>query len=106
MAEETAAATPAPPPPTAGSGSAPAPTPPPAKPAAPAVDLAKAKKVYEDVCSQCHDLSDVDAAPPKTAAESREMIQRMIKENDAEISKDQIKLIAAWLDAHFVKKTH
>ena len=109
MAEETAAAAPpapTPPAPPVGSGSAPAPAPPPAKPAAPAVDLAKAKKVYEEVCSQCHDLSDVDAAPPKTAAESREMIQRMIKENDAEISKDQIKLIAAWLDAHFVKKTH
>lgn len=100
--------TPTPPTPGAGSGSAAAPPPPPptAKPPAPAVDLAKAKKVYEDVCSQCHDLSDVDAAPPKTAAESREMIQRMIKENDAEISKDQIKLIAAWLDAHFVKKSN
>ena len=109
MAEETAAAAPpAPTPPPVGPGSAAPtpPTPPPAKPAAPAVDLVKAKKVYEEVCSQCHDLSDVDAAPPKTAAESREMIQRMIKENDAEISKDQIKLIAAWLDAHFVKKTH
>lgn len=93
------------PPPTPTPGSA-APPPAPAKPAAPAVDLAKAKKVYEEVCAQCHDLSDVDAAPPKTAAESREMIQRMIKENDAEISKDQFKLIAAWLDAHFVNKTH
>lgn len=106
MAEET----PPPPVPTPDSaaptpGSA-APTPPAPKPAAPAVDLAKAKKVYEEICAQCHDLSDVDAAPPKTAAESREMIQRMIKENDAEISKEQIKLIAAWLDAHFVRKTH
>jgi mono/diheme cytochrome c family protein len=76
------------------------------KPASQPVDLAKAKMVYEAVCSQCHDLSDVDAAPPKTAKESRAMIQRMIKENDAEISKNEIKLIAAWLDAHFVAKTH
>lgn len=102
------------PPPGDGSGSAappapaptPAPTPAPAPPARPAVDLAKAKKVYEEICAQCHDLSDVDAAPPKTAKESREMIQRMIVENDAEISKQDIVLIAAWLDAHFVKKTH
>jgi mono/diheme cytochrome c family protein len=94
-----------PPPPTTGSGSA-APPPPPAKPAAPPIDLAKAKKAYEAVCSQCHDLSDVDAAPPKTATQSRAMIVRMIKENDAEIPKDQIKLVAAYLDAHFVNKTN
>ena len=101
---------PVPPPPGDGSGSAappePTPAPAPIKPAKPAVDLAKAKKVYEEICAQCHDLSDVDAAPPKTAKESREMIQRMIVENDAEISKQDIVLIAAWLDAHFVKKTH
>jgi hypothetical protein len=30
----------------------------------------------------------------------------MIRENDAEMSKEQIKLVAAWLDAHFVNKTH
>ncbi len=114
MEEEVAAAPPAPAPPTTTTPTTPTtptttPTPAPAapaKPAAPAVDLAKAKKVYEDVCAQCHDLSDVDAAPPKTAAQSREMITRMIRENDAEIPKDKIKLIAAWLDAHFVNKTH
>jgi mono/diheme cytochrome c family protein len=101
MQEEVAAAQPAPPAPAT-----PAPAPPAPTAAKPSVDMAKAKRVYEDVCAQCHDLSDVDAAPPKTAAQSRAMITRMIKENDAEISKEQIKLIAAWLDAHFVNKTH
>ena len=48
----------------------------------------------------------MDAAPPKSPGESRAMITRMIKENDAEFTKDQIKLIAAYLDAHFVNKTH
>jgi NACalpha-BTF3-like transcription factor len=78
----------------------------PAKPVAAVIDLVKAKKTYETTCSMCHDLSDVDDAPPKTTAQSRSMIQRMIKENDAEIPKGDIKLIAAWLDAHFVNKTN
>ena len=96
-------------PPAAGSGSAPPPIKPPVKSpvvTVAAIDLVKAKKTYESTCSMCHDLSDVDKAPPKTTAESRTMIQRMIKENDAEIPKGEIKLIAAWLDAHFVNKTH
>jgi mono/diheme cytochrome c family protein len=82
----------------AGSGSA--------APSAPAkaVDLKKAKKVYEDVCSQCHDLGEITKAPPKTASDSRAMIQRMIKDNEAQLTADQIELVAAWLDAEFVAK--
>jgi cytochrome c len=84
--------------PGAGSGSAePAP---PAK----AVDLKKAKRVYEEVCSQCHDLGEITKTPPKTAADSRAMIQRMIKDNEAQMTADQIELVAAWLDAEFVAK--
>jgi mono/diheme cytochrome c family protein len=72
--------------------------------AAPAqqIDLAVARKTYEDACSQCHELEDINKAPPKTAEESRAMIQRMIKENEAELTAAQIELIAAWLDAAFV----
>ena len=76
----------------------------PAGDVAPTVDLVKAKKTYEDVCSQCHELSEIVKAPPKTTAESRAMIQRMIKDNDAELKPDQIELVAAWLDAEYVEK--
>lgn len=103
------------PPTTTGSAATPAATPPvtpdapspPAKPAPanpPAVDLAKAKRVYEQVCSQCHDLSDVDAAPPRTAAEVRSLIQRMIRENEAEMTREQIRYVTAWMQAHFVER--
>jgi len=84
--------------PEPGGGSAVAP--PPAKP----IDLAKAKQTYEEVCSQCHDLGEITKAPPKTAADSRAMIQRMIKDNEAEMTGGQIELVAAWLDAEFVAK--
>ncbi len=68
------------------------------------IDLAAAKKTYEEVCSQCHDLDEITKAPPRTAEESRAMIQRMIKENEAELTAAQIEQVAAWLDAEFVAK--
>ncbi len=70
----------------------------------PTVDLPKAKKTYEEVCSQCHELTEITKAPPKSATETRAMIERMIKANEAELSADQIELVAAWLDAEFVAK--
>ena len=74
--------------------------------AAPAnmIDLARAKMVFEEVCSQCHELTEVTKAPPKTALESREMIQRMIKDNEAELTAEQIEIVSAWLDAEYVLK--
>ncbi|MBA3460026.1 MAG: hypothetical protein H0T46_08700 [Deltaproteobacteria bacterium] len=68
------------------------------------VDLAKAKATYEAVCSQCHELSDVVAAPPKTTQDTRDMIERMIRENEAELTPEEITLCAAWLDATYVHK--
>jgi mono/diheme cytochrome c family protein len=75
-----------------------------APPPAAAIDLAKAKATYEAICMQCHELSDVDAAPPKTAEDTREMIERMIKENEAELTAEEITLVAAWLDSKYVIK--
>jgi hypothetical protein len=73
--------------------------------AKPSIDLTKARRTYESVCSQCHELSEIDAAPPKTSGQVRAMITRMIRDNDAELSKEEVKLVTAWLEAHFVKKS-
>jgi mono/diheme cytochrome c family protein len=75
-----------------------------AMPTMSAIDLGKAKMTYEDACSQCHDLADVDAAPPASADESTSLIRRMITENDAELSKEQIEDCHAYLVAHFIEK--
>jgi mono/diheme cytochrome c family protein len=99
----TAPPTTAPPSTTPPSTGTTTPQPPAGKPRV-AVDLARAKATYEEVCSQCHELSEVTKAPPKTARESRQMIQRMIKENEAEMTPAQIELVTAWLDAEFVVK--
>ena len=66
-----------------------------------APDLGKAKATFEEVCSQCHELSDIDKAPPKSPSAARAMIQRMIKDNEAELTAEQIKLVAAWLDEKY-----
>lgn len=81
-----------------GAGAEPTGEPPPA-----AVDLAKAKEVYEEECSLCHDLSDVDDAPPKTLEEVDEVIARMV-ENGLEVEASDLELIKAHLVATFVGK--
>lgn len=83
---------------------APAPGPALAPGATPVIDRAKAKAVYEDVCAQCHDLTDVDAAPPTTADEARELVSRMITENEAEMTAEEIELTTFWLIEVFVRK--
>lgn len=52
----------------------------PAAAAAP-YDAVAAQKAYETVCSQCHDLADVDKKPPTSAREIKEVIERMVADN-------------------------
>lgn len=86
-----------PPEPTGDGGAPPAPEPP------KKVDLAKAKPVFEETCSQCHELADVANAPPATAAEVDALIQRMI-DNGMEAEAPDIELIRGYLNATYVKK--
>jgi mono/diheme cytochrome c family protein len=73
-------------------------------PAAPTVDLAVAKGRFETKCSQCHELSDVDDAPPKDPAEATALVKRMITDNDAELTMEDVSFIEAYLVAHYVEK--
>jgi mono/diheme cytochrome c family protein len=75
----------------------------PSEPAEPKVDLAKAKASYEDLCSQCHELSDVDDEPPTTIAETKELITRMV-DNGMEAEPAELKAIEAYLLETFVNK--
>lgn len=60
--------------------------------ALPAFDEAAAAKTYETLCSQCHDLADVEAKPPQSAEEVKNLILRMISENGMEASKEDLDL--------------
>lgn len=75
------------------------PTPPPR----PVVDPAKAKAVFLRRCSGCHEISDVDDAPPRSKIAARVLVRRMV-ENGLEASRRDLDLIVWWLDAHYVRK--
>jgi mono/diheme cytochrome c family protein len=47
----------------------------------PPYDAAAAEKAYTTVCSQCHELGEVDKKPPTTAKEVKEVIERMVADN-------------------------
>ncbi len=71
-----------------------------ATPELPPFDAAEAEKTYDKVCSQCHGLEDVDAKPPTSADEVKNLILRMIAENGMEASKPELDLVYL----HMVKK--
>ncbi len=66
----------------------------------PPFDEAEALKTYDKVCAQCHGLADVDAKPPTSADECKNLILRMIGENGMEASKEELDLVYL----HMVKK--
>ncbi len=72
-------------------------------PAAPpaAIDEKLAQATFERVCSQCHELSDVEKAPPHTADEVAAVIKRMIDENDMQAEKPELQLIEWYMTKKF-----
>jgi mono/diheme cytochrome c family protein len=88
--------------------SEPTPSPPPSPPAPkprarrPVPDPAAARTVFEAACSRCHALSDVDESPPRSAAQVRALIRRMV-ENGMEASRKDLELIRFHLTRTYVK---
>ncbi len=66
------------------------------------VDLEAAKELFMEECSLCHDLSDVEEAPPLTAPELDSVIERMIV-NGMELKSAELAAIRAYLEATYVK---
>ena len=73
-------------------------------PAAPpaAIDEKLAQATFERVCSQCHELSDVEKTPPRSAEESAALIKRMIDDNDMQAEKSELQLIEFYLNKKYV----
>ena len=59
----------------------------------PPFDKAVAQKTYETLCSQCHDLADIDAKPPKDSEEVKNVIVRMLAENGMEARREELDLV-------------
>ena len=56
-------------------------------------DKERATTVYEDQCTQCHELSDVDDYGGGDVEEWTKVVQQMIEEEEAEIPDDEAALI-------------
>jgi len=69
----------------------------------PAFDEAAGLKTYETLCSQCHDLADVEAKPPQTAEDVKNLILRMISENGMEAPKEDLDLVYLHMVKRFAK---
>jgi mono/diheme cytochrome c family protein len=74
-----------------------------AQPAAPTgpIDEKKAQETYESVCAQCHELSEVDKAPPRNAEEVAAVIKRMIDDNDLKAEKSELEMIEWYMNKKF-----
>ena len=65
-------------PPAAAATPAPAKAAPAVPPAAAPTDLGAAKAVFESACGGCHAVSHVEKSPPKSEADARSLIARMV----------------------------
>jgi hypothetical protein len=83
---------------------APATPPPPPRRVEASFDPVKSKAAYEKVCSQCHELSDVDDLPPRSEASAQKLITRMV-ENGLTAKQSELRQVKWYLVQHFVKKT-
>jgi len=64
-------------------------------------DPALAHELFEVLCSQCHDLTDVDALPPETDLEVRELMERMI-DNGLEANEQELTQLMHYLSERYV----
>ncbi len=71
---------------------------------APPFDLTRAKKLFESVCAQCHETSDVHDAPPTTEQEARELVIQMVENGLSEPDED-LQRIIYYLTQTFAKRT-
>ena len=72
-------------------------------PDAASYDPDAAQALYEDACSQCHPLDDIDNAPPISAEETQEIIARMI-ENGLFLLEEEIETIARYMNETYVNQ--
>ena len=66
-----------------------------------AYDPQVARVLFEETCSQCHELSEVDNAPPTTVTKTQGLIARVI-ENGLFLEEPEIEVIVRYLNEMYV----
>ena len=64
-------------------------------------DEVEAKALFEDKCSQCHPLTDVEDYPPRSKAETTEVIARMI-ETGLYLEGEEIEIITRYINENYL----
>ena len=66
-------------------------------------DEVEAKELFEDKCSQCHSLGDVEDYPPRSKEETTEIISRMI-EIGLYLEEPEIELITRYINENYLEE--
>ena len=66
-----------------------------------AYDEAEAKALFEDRCSQCHAITDVEDYPPRSEEETTELITRMI-DIGLYLEEEEIELITRYINENYL----
>ena len=67
-----------------------------------AMNLEAAKQTFEETCSQCHGLKNVEKSPPATPEEVTELIERMV-ENGLDAPQQDLVMIQFYLTETYTK---
>jgi mono/diheme cytochrome c family protein len=66
------------------------------------MNLETAKQTFEETCSQCHGLKNVEKSPPATPEEVTELIERMV-ENGLAAPQQDLVIIQFYLTETYTK---
>ena len=66
-------------------------------------DEMEAKVLFEDKCSQCHPITDVEDYPPETKEDTTDVINRMI-EHGLYLEAEEIELITRYVNENYVEE--
>ena len=64
-------------------------------------DPKEAAEVFDDLCTQCHDVDDVEDDPPESREDARDVIRRMI-EHGLEAEADELETVEEYLVRTYV----
>jgi mono/diheme cytochrome c family protein len=63
----------------------------------PPVDPVDAQQTFEATCSQCHEASDIEFAPPESEEDARSLVTRMVVENGLEETEENLEKVIYYL---------
>jgi hypothetical protein len=65
--------------------------------------MAASKELFEDVCAQCHALSNVEKSPPASREEASMLVDRMI-DNGLNVTDEEFEQIVYYLTKTYARQ--